>query len=70
MRHGVAPQSVPIPVLNNFHTDSGAGLSPRDAGIGSAEKRMAVVEFVDRDTFAKGAADKARVAAEEQAVAA
>jgi large subunit ribosomal protein L17 len=31
---------------------------------------LAVVEFVDRDVNAKGAADKARVAAEEQAVAA
>jgi large subunit ribosomal protein L17 len=31
---------------------------------------MAVVEFVDRDTFAKGAGDKARVAAEEAAEAA
>jgi large subunit ribosomal protein L17 len=31
---------------------------------------MAVVEFVDRDVNAKGAADKARVAAEEQAEAA
>ena len=31
---------------------------------------MAVIEFVERDTFAKGAADKARVAAEEQAAAA
>ncbi len=31
---------------------------------------LAVIEFVDRDTFAKGAADKARSAAEEQAVAA
>jgi large subunit ribosomal protein L17 len=31
---------------------------------------MAVIEFVDRDAYAKGAADKARVAAEEQAVAA
>jgi len=31
---------------------------------------LAVVEFVDRDTLAKGAADKARVAAEEEAAAA
>jgi large subunit ribosomal protein L17 len=31
---------------------------------------LAVVEFVDRDTSAKGAADKARVAAEEEAAAA
>ncbi len=31
---------------------------------------LAVIEFVDRDTYAKGAADKARVAAEEQAAAA
>jgi large subunit ribosomal protein L17 len=31
---------------------------------------LAVIEFVDRDTYAKGAADKARVAAEEQSVAA
>ena len=31
---------------------------------------LAVVEFVDRDTFAKGAADKARVAAEAEAEAA
>ena len=30
---------------------------------------MAIVEFVDRDAAAKGAADKARVAAEEQAAA-
>ena len=29
---------------------------------------MAIIEFVDRDTAAKGAADKARVAAEESAV--
>jgi large subunit ribosomal protein L17 len=28
---------------------------------------MAIIEFVDRDTAAKGAADKARVAAEESA---
>ena len=31
---------------------------------------MAIVELVDRDPAAKGAADKARVAAEEQALAA
>ena len=30
---------------------------------------MAIIEFVDRDTAAKGAADKARVAAEEAAEA-
>ena len=29
---------------------------------------MAIIEFVDRDTSAKGAADKARLAAEEAAV--
>jgi len=28
---------------------------------------MAIIEFVDRDPAAKGAADKARVAAEEEA---
>ena len=58
-------------IATRYATRNGGYLRIMKAGFRQGDNAaMAVVEFVDRDTFAKGAADKARVAAEEQAVAA
>jgi large subunit ribosomal protein L17 len=58
-------------IASRYATRHGGYLRIMKAGFRQGDNAaLAVIEFVDRDTFAKGAADKARVAAEEQAVAA
>ena len=58
-------------IATRYATRNGGYLRIMKAGFRQGDNAaMAVIEFVDRDTYAKGAADKARVAAEEQAVAA
>ncbi|PZM16739.1 50S ribosomal protein L17 [Rhizobium tubonense] len=58
-------------IATRYATRNGGYLRIMKAGYRQGDNAaMAVIEFVDRDTFAKGAADKARVAAEEQAAAA
>ncbi|PKA39835.1 50S ribosomal protein L17 [Rhizobium sullae] len=58
-------------IASRYATRHGGYLRIMKAGFRQGDNAaLAVIEFVDRDTFAKGAADKARTAAEEQAVAA
>ncbi|MDE1994314.1 MAG: 50S ribosomal protein L17 [Rhizobiaceae bacterium] len=58
-------------IATRYATRNGGYLRIMKAGFRQGDNAaLAVVEFVDRDTFAKGAADKARVAAEEEAAAA
>jgi large subunit ribosomal protein L17 len=58
-------------IATRYATRNGGYLRIMKAGFRQGDNAaMAVIEFVERDTFAKGAADKARVAAEEQAAAA
>ncbi|MGO4436933.1 50S ribosomal protein L17 [Rhizobium sp. RAF56] len=58
-------------IATRYATRNGGYLRIMKAGFRQGDNAaMAVVEFVERDTFAKGAADKARVAAEEEAAAA
>ena len=58
-------------IATRYATRNGGYLRIMKAGFRQGDNAaMAVVEFVDRDTFAKGAGDKARVAAEEAAEAA
>ncbi|MGO4569199.1 50S ribosomal protein L17 [Rhizobium sp. 2YAF20] len=58
-------------IATRYATRNGGYLRIMKAGYRQGDNAaMAVIEFVERDTFAKGAADKARVAAEEQAAAA
>src|SRR5712664_3146752 len=55
-------------IATRYATRNGGYLRIMKAGYRQGDNAaMAVIEFVERDTFAKGAADKARVAAEEQA---
>ena len=58
-------------IATRYATRNGGYLRIMKAGFRQGDNAaLAVVEFVDRDTSAKGAADKARVAAEEEAAAA
>ena len=58
-------------IASRYATRNGGYLRIMKAGFRQGDNAaLAVVEFVDRDTLAKGAADKARVAAEEEAAAA
>ncbi|MBB4570709.1 50S ribosomal protein L17 [Rhizobium leucaenae] len=58
-------------IATRYATRNGGYLRIMKAGFRQGDNAaLAVVEFVDRDTLAKGAADKARVAAEEEAAAA
>ncbi|MFT4003096.1 MAG: 50S ribosomal protein L17 [Rhizobium sp.] len=58
-------------IATRYATRNGGYLRIMKAGFRQGDNAaLAVVEFVDRDTAAKGAADKARVAAEEEAAAA
>jgi len=58
-------------IASRYATRNGGYLRIMKAGFRQGDNAaLAVVEFVDRDTSAKGAADKARVAAEEEAAAA
>jgi len=58
-------------IATRYATRNGGYLRIMKAGYRQGDNAaMAVIEFVERDTFAKGAADKARIAAEEQAAAA
>ena len=58
-------------IASRYATRNGGYLRIMKAGFRQGDNAaLAVVEFVDRDTAAKGAADKARVAAEEEAAAA
>ena len=58
-------------IATRYATRNGGYLRIMKAGYRQGDNAaMAVIEFVERGTFAKGAADKARVAAEEQAAAA
>ena len=58
-------------IASRYATRNGGYLRIMKAGFRQGDNAaLAVIEFVDRDTYAKGAADKARVAAEEQSVAA
>ena len=58
-------------IATSYATRNGGYLRIMKAGFRQGDNAaLAVVEFVDRDTSAKGAADKARVAAEEEAAAA
>jgi len=58
-------------IATRYATRNGGYLRIMRAGFRQGDNAaLAVVEFVDRDTSAKGAADKARVAAEEEAAAA
>lgn len=58
-------------IATRYATRHGGYLRIMKAGFRQGDNAaLAVVEFVDRDTSAKGAADKARVAAEEEAAAA
>jgi large subunit ribosomal protein L17 len=58
-------------IATRYATRNGGYLRIMKAGFRQGDNAaLAVVEFVDRDTFAKGAADKARVAAETEAEAA
>ena len=58
-------------IATRYATRNGGYLRIMKAGFRQGDNAaLAVIEFVDRDTYAKGAADKARVAAEEQSVAA
>jgi large subunit ribosomal protein L17 len=58
-------------IATRYATRQGGYLRIMKAGFRLGDNAaMAVVEFVDRDTFAKGAADKARVAAEAAEAAA
>ncbi|WP_086999349.1 50S ribosomal protein L17 [Rhizobium sullae] len=58
-------------IASRYATRHGGYLRIMKAGFRQGDNAaLAVIEFVDRDTFAKGAADKARTAGEEQAVAA
>ncbi|MFS8113932.1 50S ribosomal protein L17 [Rhizobium jaguaris] len=58
-------------IATRYATRNGGYLRIMKAGFRQGDNAaLAVVEFVDRDTFAKGAADKARVAVEEEAAAA
>ena len=57
-------------IASRYATRNGGYLRIMKAGFRQGDNAaLAVVEFVDRDTAAKGAADKARVAAEEEAAA-
>lgn len=58
-------------IATRYATRNGGYLRIMKAGFRQGDNAaLAVVEFVDRDTMAKGAADKARVAAEETSEAA
>lgn len=58
-------------IATRYATRNGGYLRIMKAGFRQGDNAaLAVVEFVDRDVNAKGAADKARVAAEEEAAAA
>jgi len=58
-------------IATRYATRNGGYLRIMKAGFRQGDNAaLAVVEFVDRDINAKGAADKARVAAEEEAAAA
>src|ERR1700754_2083333 len=58
-------------IATRYATRNGGYLRIMKAGFRQGDNAaLAVVEFVDRDVSAKGAADKARVAAEEEAAAA
>ena|ERR1700760_1430359 len=58
-------------IATRYATRNGGYLRIMKAGFRQGDNAaLAVVEFVDRDTMAKGAADKARVAAEEASEAA
>ncbi|AYG65948.1 MULTISPECIES: 50S ribosomal protein L17 [unclassified Rhizobium] len=58
-------------IATRYATRNGGYLRIMKAGFRQGDNAaLAVVEFVDRDISAKGAADKARVAAEEEAAAA
>jgi large subunit ribosomal protein L17 len=58
-------------IATRYATRNGGYLRIMKAGFRQGDNAaLAVVEFVDRDTLAKGAADKARVAAESEAEAA
>jgi large subunit ribosomal protein L17 len=58
-------------IATRYATRNGGYLRIMKAGFRQGDNAaLAVIEFVDRDTSAKGAADKARVEAEEEAAAA
>jgi large subunit ribosomal protein L17 len=58
-------------IATRYATRNGGYLRIMKAGFRQGDNAaLAVVEFVDRDSLAKGAADKARVAAETEAEAA
>jgi large subunit ribosomal protein L17 len=58
-------------IATRYATRNGGYLRIMKAGFRQGDNAaLAVVEFVDRDSLAKGAADKARVAAESEAEAA
>jgi large subunit ribosomal protein L17 len=58
-------------IATRYATRNGGYLRIMKAGFRQGDNAaLAVIEFVDRDTSAKGAEDKARVAAEEEAEAA
>ena len=58
-------------IATRYATRNGGYLRIMKAGFRQGDNAaLAVIEFVDRDVAAKGAADKARVAAEEEAAAA
>jgi large subunit ribosomal protein L17 len=58
-------------IATRYATRNGGYLRIMKAGFRQGDNAaLAVVEFVDRDTLAKGASDKARVAAESEAEAA
>ena len=58
-------------IASRYATRNGGYLRIMKAGFRQGDNAaMAVIEFVDRDVDAKGAADKARVAAEAEAEAA
>lgn len=55
-------------IASRYATRHGGYLRIMKAGFRQGDNAaLAVIEFVDRDTYAKGAADKARVAAEAEA---
>jgi large subunit ribosomal protein L17 len=58
-------------IATRYATRNGGYLRIMKAGFRQGDNAaLAVVEFVDRDSLAKGAADKARIAAESEAEAA
>jgi large subunit ribosomal protein L17 len=71
IRDGVVVAKLFDAIASRYAARHGGYLRIMKAGFRQGDNAaMAVVEFVDRDVNAKGAADKARVAAEEQAEAA